>query len=320
MVLREILIDQRGEPGADPASAPWRSIGYNLDGQCTTTTETASECRPASEGAPLQVDGNGGIDNTFGNSFFPVLALGAAGIDSELTDAQQRGVGALMLIIDDWNGGRDDSRVTVTVTQSVLGTPGMNGGGAPAIDVVGSEAFLSSDGVTPAPSPRWDGNDYFWGRSDTFIANDVNTPNVRVTTAYVTGGVLVARLPDRTPLRLLGSNLGLEMTLTDPIATGNIYDLFIAPQATPPQFIVGGRWGYNDILAQGPNVGVCIGTPLFRTLQTILGNMVDALQDPPSVADPSVPCDALSTAIRFDGYSGHFGGVATGQDIPSPCP
>ncbi|MCA9532664.1 MAG: hypothetical protein KC593_03260 [Myxococcales bacterium] len=318
VVLRDILIDQRGEPGDDPATAPWRDIGFNLDNLCTTATEAATECRPPSEGLPIQVDGNDGIDNTFGNSFFPVLSLGAAGIDTDLIMTQERGVGAVLLLIDDWNGEPNDSRVTVTVTQTVFGTPGAPGGGPPNINIVGSEAFQPDD--SPAPPPNWDGNDYFWGRSDTFIANDVNTPNVRVTTAYVTDGVLVARLPDRTPIKLVGTTLGVEVTLTDLLATGNVYEMFFDPQPTPPRVIVAGRWGFNDMIAQGPNVGVCIGTPLFRTLQTILSNMIDVLQDPPEEPDPNLPCDALSVAVTFDGYVGRFGGIALGQDIPSPCP
>ncbi|MBK6812177.1 MAG: hypothetical protein IPG81_25495 [Sandaracinaceae bacterium] len=48
--------------------------------------------------------------------------------------------------------------------------------------------------------------------------------------------------------------------------------------------------------------------------------MIDVLQDPPEDPDPSLPCDALSVAVTFDAYVGNFGGVAEGQDIPSPCP
>ena len=101
VVLRDILIDQRGEPGDDPATAPWRDIGFNLDNLCTTATEAATECRPPSEGLPIQVDGNDGIDNTFGNSFFPVLSLGAAGIDTDLIMTQERGVGAVAGVVED---------------------------------------------------------------------------------------------------------------------------------------------------------------------------------------------------------------------------
>ncbi|MCB9661414.1 MAG: hypothetical protein H6726_27455 [Sandaracinaceae bacterium] len=318
VILRDILIDQSGDAGS-AADAPWRTIGFNLDGLCTTQNDLRTECAPTAEGLPIQVDGEEGIDNTFGNSFFPVLMLGADGIDTDLIMTQQRGIGAVLLLIDDWNGEQNDSRVTVTVTQTVFGTPG-DGGAAPDVTVIGSEAFVDAGGTMPAPLPNWDGDDYFWARRDTFIAGDVATPNVRVTTAYVTDGVLVARLPDRTPIRLVGTTVGVDVTLTDLVAAGNVYEMFIDPQPTPPKVIVSGRWGFNDMVAQGPNVGVCIGTPLYRTLQILLNGMVDVLQDPPAEPDPTLPCDALSVAVTFDGYTGHFGGLADGQDIPSPCP
>lgn len=318
VVLRDVFIDQRGEMGSDPREAPWRTIGFDLDGHCTTADAPTSECTPA-EGLAVELDGDSGIDNTFGNRFFPVLSLGATGIDTDLIASQEQGIGAVLLLVDDWNGELDDAQVTVTVTQTVFGTTAGADGAAPDITVVGSEAFLL-DGTTPAPLAAWDGTDYFWARDDTFVAGNPELPNVRVTSAYVTDGVLVARLPDRTPIKLVGTDIGVEVTLTDLVVTGNIYEMFTGPSATPPKFVVAGRWGFNDMIDQAANVGICQGTSLFRTLTTVLNDMVDVLQDPPDDADPNLPCDALSLAVTFDAYAGNFGGVAVGQDIPSPCP
>lgn len=318
-VLRDIMIDQGGASGGDPMAAPWRTIGFNLDGFCTTDADMRTECSPAGQGLAPQLDGVGGIDNTFGNSFFPVVSLGLTGIDVDLVAQEQAGIGAPLLLLDDWNGAPNDSRVTVTFTQSVFGTPAGPGGGSPDIIIMGSEAFLT-DGTTPAPAPAWNGTDYFWGREDTFIAGDPQLPNVRVTTAYVTNGVLVARLPDRTPIRLLGTAAGIEVNLTDLVITGNVHELFVNPQAAAPQFVLAGRWGFNDLVAQAPNIGVCEGTALFTTLNRILNGMIDVLQDPPAAIDSSLPCDALSVGIVFNGYAGHLGGVAEGQAISNSCP
>lgn len=315
VVLRDIFINQRAETGEDPLDAPWRTIGFNLDGLCTTADDTRSECSPA-EGLSVEIDGEEGIDNTFGNSFYPVLMLGVAGIDEDLIATQQAGIGAVLLLIDDWNGELNDSRVTVTVTQTVFGTTAAS---VPGIVIDGSDAFLA-DGTTPVPPPAWDGTDHFWGRADTFVASDPNLPNVRVTTAYVTEGVLVARLPDRTPIKLVGTDIGVEVTLTELLATGNVYDMFFGSPDAPPKVVVAGRWGFNDMVAQAANVGICQDDELFPLLTRQLNNMIDVLQDPPEDPDPSLPCDALSVAVTFDAYVGNFGGVAEGQNIPSPCP
>ncbi len=319
VLLRDIFIDQRAEMGVSEENAPWRRIGFNLDGYCTTQDELSTECTPPGAGLPVQVDGEGGIDNTFGNRFFPVLSLGAPGIDVDLISTQERGVGAILLIIEGWNGERNDSQVSVTVTQTVFGTTAAPDGSLPDVTVIGSQAFLDAGGTMPAPLPVWDGTDYFWGRSDTFVANDPTLPNVRVTTAYVTDGVLVARLPDRTPIRLVGSAIGVEVTMTDLVATGNVYEIFKEPTGEPPKVVVAGRWGFNDMVAQAENVNVCEGTALFTTLTRLLNNMVDVLQDPPDDPDPTLPCDALSVAVTFDGYVGRFGGIAEGQPFPNPC-
>ena len=107
------------------------------------------------EGLAVEVDGVNGIDNTFGNSFFPVLSLGAPGIDTDLIATQAQGIGAVLLLITDWNGERDDSRVTVTVTQTVFGTPAGPSGEEPDVTIMGSNVFLP-DGTTPAPLPEWE--------------------------------------------------------------------------------------------------------------------------------------------------------------------
>ncbi len=318
VVLRDMVLDQSDANGGDPLDAPWRTIGFNLDGFCTTTQDLRSECAP-DEGFSVPLDGTGGIDNAFGSSLFPLLALGAEDLEGDVAANQRDGIGNVMLIVDDWNGELDDSRVTVTFATTVFGTEAGAGGSAPDLTIVGSEAFLA-DGTTPAPSPSWDGTDYFWGRRDMFVAGDPALPNIRVTTAYVTGGVLVVRLPDRSPVKLVGIDQGIEVTLTDSVLVGNIYELFVTPQGAAPAFVMAGRWGVNDIVAQAEHLGICDGTPLHSTFVNQVGRTSDVLQDPPATAEPSLPCDALSVGIAFDGYAARFGGVAQGQDIPSPCP
>ncbi|MCB9659608.1 MAG: hypothetical protein R3B40_16415 [Polyangiales bacterium] len=318
LVLRDIVIDQRAEDGAPPESAPWRTTGFNLDSMCTTANDLTTECVPAREGASVQVDGDDGIDNTFGNSFFPILNLVQSGIEGDLVASQAAGVGALVIMISDWNGERDDPRVTVAIAQSVFGSPGV-GGEAPELLVVGSNATLS-DGTTPAPPPAWDGEDYFWVRDDNFLGGDLDMPAVQINHAYVRDGQLVVFVPNGTEFKLIGTGFGATVRMTGMIAMGELYDtLIMGVTDPPPRITVAGRWGLNHILATSENVGICPGSAAFRTLMQTLTGMCDVQLQPATPADTSLPCDALSIATTFDAYVGHVGGIAVGQPLPNPC-
>src|SRR5690606_10830332 len=61
--LRDVVLDQGGER--------WREIGLDLDGRCTVAPAFDTECLPQRRARPPS-DGEGGIDNTFGSSLFPL--------------------------------------------------------------------------------------------------------------------------------------------------------------------------------------------------------------------------------------------------------
>jgi hypothetical protein len=59
--------------GAKSPSA-WRSVGYDLDGLCTTNVPTTFGCRRVAPApASVLLDGNDGIDNGFGHTILPLL-------------------------------------------------------------------------------------------------------------------------------------------------------------------------------------------------------------------------------------------------------
>lgn len=118
----------------------WMGLGYNLDGKCTTATST-DVCTQV-QGSPKseQIDGTGGIDNSFGENVCPILvALAGANSCSTVftqtilvTDASGNGKvafgtgnGWLVMSIDDaW------------VQMPSNGTPGMVGGVVPTQSLV----------------------------------------------------------------------------------------------------------------------------------------------------------------------------------------
>jgi hypothetical protein len=57
----------------DESADDWKSIGFNLDGKCTTSTST--DVCELTTGASLstQDDGTGGIDNSYGENLCPIF-------------------------------------------------------------------------------------------------------------------------------------------------------------------------------------------------------------------------------------------------------
>jgi hypothetical protein len=241
VALRDVKLDQRAEN-------EWAGIGYNIDGRCTDVNNaaTATECVPV-EGRSHEVDGNLGIDNSFGHNLFPLLDLAFDGLDERAIEAELWGLGNPLIRIRGWNGTPNDSRVQMLLTQSVFATPS-NAGAPPDIHVIGSAAFLDEAGTMPAPLPIWDGTDYFWGRDDTFAVPsaspdlDAATPLVVDNNAYVANGILVTTVPDGTEIILVGDGLGTRVRLSGMIATANIAELKLE-DAESITVTIAGRWG-----------------------------------------------------------------------------
>jgi len=315
VAMRDVLLDQ--------SDNRWATIGYNIDGRCTDLNNAVSttECLPV-EGRAHEVDGNLGTDNSFGHNLFPLLDLAFPGLDETAIEAELWGLGNPLIRIRGWNGTLNDSQVQMILTQSVFATPS-NGGAPPVVHIIGSAAFLDAEGTMPAPLPIWDGTDYFWGRDDTFAVPtaapdlDAATPLVVDNNAYVANGILVATVPNGTEIILVGDGLGTRVRLSGMIATANIAELKLEG-ASSITVTIAGRWGFNDLLRTAEPVGVCPGSGQFNLLRNQVSAITDVLLDP-NPQNIGTQCDAVSLGITFEAYPANFGGLAPGQELPTPC-
>src|SRR5262249_20509613 len=149
--LRHMVLNQSGDM--------WRTIGYDLDGLDTQPGHLAVECTPVSGGAP-QVDGDDGVDNTFGHSITPLLLAAMTTLEADAQRAEDIGIGAVLVDVSGWNGMDDDPRVSVVVSQSVYGAQLLSDGGLP--DAAAPDGGPDYDGGGPLPA--WDGGDVWWAR------------------------------------------------------------------------------------------------------------------------------------------------------------
>lgn len=280
----------------------WPRYGYDVDGRCTMAPDFVGECvPPSSPRAPA--DGPGGVDNVFGDEFFPLVALTTPDLEASSQGAQEAGHGLPIVRIRGWNGQPDDPRVDIAIMQAVYGAPG------------GDETEPPAPPGEPASSrPDWDGRDWFWVRDDAFLMGDLEVPLIRDDNAYVAGGTIVARLPDRVDIIFPADEYGVLVRITGASVSGRIS----ADGLTMQDVIVSGRWAITDLLSTARNIGICPGERDYDLLVAQLDRIAD-VRSRAGTGGPGVDCDAISLGVGFTGTRMRVAGVATGLPLADLC-
>lgn len=298
-------------PVIDQSGDRWRTIGYDLDGFCSQEPDIRVECVPPSPMAPLELDGVGGIDNSFGHNISEIILIDQPDFEESAREGVARGLGAILLRVSGWNGEPDDPRVSTALIQSVFGS-GEALSGFTDVDV--SKRLLRVDGVL-REIPAWDGEDYFWARPDSFLEGDPSRPLITDDNAYVSDGVLVVLLPSRFPFVLTGNNEGARFTLSDAVFTVELD----ADQVTARHAVLAGRWDTDDLLEVIAAAGYCPGTPDYNGLSLLLRLTAD-IRTTPGTGGMGVECDALSFALVFDeGIVATIAGTFEPFPLTDPC-
>lgn len=307
--LRRVVLDQSG--GA------WENIGLDLDGRCTQPPDNDSECSPP--GAPRPpTDGNDGIDNVFGGRLFGIVdiaLMAQSGVDLQLTaeTAQENGKGPVMRLRG-WNGTDDDPRVEVAISNSIFTIAPNEAGEVPPFEIDGFFEPVDPTTREILPRPRWDGNDVAYFREDTFLDSDPDVPLINDDNAYVAGGVVVARLPERFEILFPAQDLGVLVRLTDARALGTLS----ADRLSLENVVVAGRWRVLDLLETAENIGVCADTSEYGILQGQLDNIADVRATPGSGGE-GVECNAISVGVGFTGTRVRYGGLQPGPFVVNVC-
>ncbi len=241
------------------------------------------------------------------------MKLSIPDIGMTANESMTRGVGTLLVTIRRWNHQDNDPQIDVVVTQSVFGTPGTPDGGVPDVAIDGSVGTLPDGGMLPYPA--WDGNDWFWARTDNFLGGDMSRPLVEDDNAYVANRQMVVTLPDGVQ-QILSSDAmaGLLVKMTDAHSVGTIS----ADESRLTNAIVAGRWSLIDLLATSNSLGVCSGSIQFAILSAQLNRFADVRRTP-GTGGPGVKCDAVSIGVEYTGYRGRVAGVALGRPLSDQC-
>ncbi|MBX3250428.1 MAG: hypothetical protein KF901_24850 [Myxococcales bacterium] len=242
------------------------SVGYDLDGHCTTSVGAPTSCTN-SRGNVLDSTA-GGTDNAFGLILIEGLEVAAPSFrdDFERT-LRESGTGAPMLRIEGWNGLPDDDVVAVTLAVAA-----------------GTSDPRPLDWETP---PTLDPAEGFFNSSGVPLARDLD--------AYVSGGLLVADLPDGIPFELIAEGVRLMVAVRDARFVAQIDDTGVR------DFVVFGRWPLSDAREAVDTLVPCM-TPtdiiarmgaiaLFERSADVRASASEDLSD--------LECNAVSVAMRF---------------------
>jgi hypothetical protein len=291
LALRDAFLDQGVE---------WASTGLDLDGLDTRAGSPEAECASM----VLAVDGEGGIDNVVGESLYPLLEAAIPGLEALANDAFENGRGNLVVAVSGWDATSDDPHVDASLVRAMVITSA--GDAAPPVLLFPAPGEATLPGGGPVPPPDWDGGDWAWARTDSLLGGDPDRALVNDGDAYVAGGVLVMRLPERVEVAV--GVLALRLT-------GGL--LLVGPLGAPSaSATLVGRWSNADFLSAMAQVGVCPGTAQHELLAAQLDRVADLRAAPGTTG----PCDAVSIGVGLSATPVRVAGAAEGAAAPISCP
>jgi hypothetical protein len=246
-------------------------VGLDLDGRCTCHPDPGS-CLVA--GSPPCDTEQGGIDSASARIFEQLSFYTSGGIGTgSFTDGAESGSWSLVLRVLDYNGMPDDADVRFRI--------------------------YTSQGT--AVDPLWDGSDAF-GIDETSLvdgATSVDQARYLDDNAYVSGGVLVASLP-QSAIKFVGSDATIPVNLVAGFLVAKIVE-------TPFGFgfeegVLAARWPVSDVFdalskyRDDELTPLCTDNFIYGSVHDIFCENRDIFS---GVATPTTECDSISMGIGF---------------------
>ena len=300
--------DRQGVTNADA----WKAFGYDVDGKITTAASTDVCTLVAGASKQVQIDGNGGIDNSWGANIMPIWeTLDSTFSQTENNVIQAGGPTQLFYVV-----GFDDSAGNVT---SALGLTGValsggsyasaNGGMAPAWDLT-THWPIAPELLNCFPSG---GTDNCTTGTDPVGAADIKFPS-----AFQTRGTFVNGTPSLMTLQLaIGGqpillNVHGAVVSFDPLMPGAVTNGTISGVINTEELIVALKHVAGRI-----STSLCSGSA-FQSIASQIEETADVVLSGDSVSNvPGTPCNAISIGLGFEATEI---ALPSGADIAGPTP
>jgi hypothetical protein len=293
--IRKLYLGGNDRTGLASSSA-WKSYGYNLDNLITAQSSTDVCTLQPGAAKSTQVDGNGGIDNSFGENIWPIVQT-TAGTDAEQTINTSIEAGHFTVM--SYVTGFDD---TASSTASATGLTG--------ILLAGGNYGTVNDGGTPT----WDTTTH-WPILPSLITGCTETggcaagtdpvanATIKFPSAYQANGTFVNGSPAQLALTLSIQGQSLTINVDSAIitfqpATGGVTNGTIA-----------GTIVADDLVTQLQGVAGSISSSLcsgsaFNSIAQQIKQASDIVIDTGSGAVSNAAgatCNGISIGIGFDG-------------------
>ncbi len=277
----------------NPSTAAWQKFGYNLDGKVTTSNSTDVCTLVAGSSKQVQVDGQGGIDNSFGSQIMPIIQTLDSSASSTLNQAIQQGSFTIMTYVVGFDDKAGNTTTATGLTGVLLaGAKYSQDGGVPAWDTttnwpvlpdMGLISGCTSTGGCPAGTDP--------------ITNAV----VKFNGAFQTGGTFVSGAPDPLTLSLsiggqqLSLNIASAVISFDPMGPGSVTNGTIAGVLDTTQLIAGLMNVAGNI-----STSLCSGSA-FQSIAMQIEQTSDILLDGTTVSNKAgSQCNAISIGLGFN--------------------
>jgi hypothetical protein len=297
----------------------WKAFGYDLDGKITTQASTDVCTLYAGSSKSVQIDGNGGIDNSFGANIMPIIGT----LDSTASQTVNNTIEQGSFTVLSYVVGFDDSASNMT-----------NATGLTGVLLAGGNYGAAHDGG----APTWDMTTH-WPIRPELLNCDTNgtdncttsddpiaQANVQFKSAFQTKGTFVNGSP---------SLLSLSLTIGGNTITLNVHSAVVsfAPSSTGPGSVTNGTiagvinteeliTGLKQI-AGHISTSLCSGSA-FDSIASQIRQTSDIVVSGDTVSNTTgTMCNGISVGLGFD--SSEIA-LPTGADIaaatvqsPDPC-
>ncbi len=278
----------------NPSMTAWESFGYDLDGKVTTASSTDVCTLVAGSSKQVQVDGNGGIDNSFGSQIMPIIGTLDSTASATLNSAIQGGSFTIMTYVV----GFDDSAGNKTTATGLTGVLLAGGkynadGGAPAWDTTTVWPVI--------PDPGLINNNCTSAGGCPAGTDPIKDAVIKFNGAFQTGGQFVSGAPNPLTLSLSigGQSLSLDIASAvisfDPLMPGAVHNGTIAGVLDTSQLISGLMNVAGNI-----SVSLCSGSA-FQSIAMQIEQTSDIVLNGTAVSNPKgTTCNAISIGLGFD--------------------
>ncbi|NUQ77482.1 MAG: hypothetical protein HUU21_28425, partial [Polyangiaceae bacterium] len=293
LAVNKLYLGSVSRDGKSSTSNEWKKYGFNLDGKISTD-KSKDLCQPREGANPANIylDGDGGIDNSFGRNILPVIRAAAPDAESSVNDSILEGSFTLLLHIDKLGAGADYNPL---------------------------EAKLYG-GSDLGAAPKFDGTDE-WPVIAELLDNpdDITSSKVKFASSYVVDNTWVSGSNAPINLSLNVSGFSLNLTISNAVLA-----MKLAPDhKSATEGTIAGVLETDVLTSELKKVvaafdeAFCEDNSTVDSILTQIEQASDIMKD--GSQDPTAICNGISIGLGFDMKEVKLGPVAPPGMFEDPC-